>query len=54
MSASAYSLTAMFPSSGFVIKEGEPVIGGMHGDDPLSRHRGQMTPAKHSDLSSAA
>jgi hypothetical protein len=32
MSASAYSLTAMFPSSGFVIVEGEPVIGGLHGE----------------------
>jgi hypothetical protein len=32
MSASAYSLTAMFPSSGFVVTKGEPVIGGLHGE----------------------
>jgi hypothetical protein len=31
MSASAYSLTAMFPSNGFAV-EGEPVIGGLHGE----------------------
>jgi len=31
MSASAYSLTAMFPSSGFVVTGGEAVIGGLHG-----------------------
>src|ERR1700748_3221529 len=30
MSASAYSLSAMFPSSGFEVTVGEPVIGGMH------------------------
>jgi hypothetical protein len=32
MSASAYSLTAMFPSNGFAVLEGQPVIGGMHGE----------------------
>jgi hypothetical protein len=32
MSASAFSLSALFPSSGFAITQGEPVIGGLHGD----------------------
>jgi hypothetical protein len=32
MSASAYSLSAMFPSNGFTVSEGEPVMGGMHGE----------------------
>jgi len=32
MSASAFSLTAMFPSEGFVVTEGEPAIGGLHGE----------------------
>jgi hypothetical protein len=31
MSASAYSLTAIFPINGFVV-EGEPIIGGLHGE----------------------
>jgi hypothetical protein len=31
MSASAYSLTAMIPSEGFEVLEGEPQIGAMHG-----------------------
>jgi hypothetical protein len=31
MSASAYSLTAMVPSTGFEVTCGEPVIGGLHG-----------------------
>ena len=31
MSASAYSLTAMIPSSGFEVTNGAPVIGGLHG-----------------------
>jgi hypothetical protein len=31
MSASAYSLTAMVPSTGFEVTSGEPVIGGLHG-----------------------
>jgi len=35
MSASAFSLSALFPSSGFEVLEGEPVIGGIHGP---SRH----------------
>lgn len=30
MSASAFSLTAMFPTNGFVVTKGEPVIGGLH------------------------
>jgi hypothetical protein len=30
MSASAYSLSAMFLSNGFMVSEGEPVIGGIH------------------------
>ena len=33
MSASAYSLTAIIPADGFVVTKGEPVIGGLHGDD---------------------
>jgi hypothetical protein len=32
MSASAYSLTAMFPTTGFTVTKGEPVIGGLHGE----------------------
>ncbi len=32
MSTSAYSFTAMFPSGGFEVRVGEPVIGGMHGE----------------------
>jgi hypothetical protein len=32
MSASAYSLTAMFPNSAFTVTDGEPVIGGLHGE----------------------
>src|SRR6202000_18906 len=31
MSASAYSLTAMVPSTGFEVTSGTPVIGGLHG-----------------------
>jgi hypothetical protein len=31
MSASAYSLTAMVPSTGFEVTSGGPVIGGLHG-----------------------
>jgi len=31
MSASAFSLTALFPSEHFVVTRGEPVIGGLHG-----------------------
>ncbi len=32
MSASAFSLTAMFTSSDFTVTAGEPVIGGLHGE----------------------
>ena len=31
MSASAYSLSAVIPSKGFAVTDGEPVIGGLHG-----------------------
>lgn len=31
MSASAFSLSILVPSSGFEVVEGEPVIGGLHG-----------------------
>ena len=31
MSSSAFSLTAMVPSSGFKVTQGKPVIGGLHG-----------------------
>ncbi len=33
MTASAYSLSSLFPMNSFEVIEGEPVIGGMHGDD---------------------
>ncbi len=36
MSSSAFSLTAMIPSSGFKVTEGNPVIGGLHG--PQQHH----------------
>jgi hypothetical protein len=32
MSASAFSLSIAIPSEGFAVTEGEPVIGGLHGD----------------------
>lgn len=32
MSSSAYSLSAAIPSEGFEVTQGEPVIGGLHGD----------------------
>jgi hypothetical protein len=32
MSASAFSLTAIFPAECFAVTAGEPVIGGMHGE----------------------
>ncbi len=32
MTGSAYSLTVIVPDSGFDITEGEPAIGGLHGD----------------------
>lgn len=34
MSASAYSLSAGFPAEAFRVTEGEPVIGGLHGETP--------------------
>ena len=33
MSSSAFSLTAIFPSNAFQVTTGEPVVGGLHGDD---------------------
>ena len=33
MSASAFSLSAAIPTQGFEVIQGEPVIGGLHGDD---------------------
>ncbi|MEO6601432.1 MAG: GFA family protein [Polyangiaceae bacterium] len=33
MSSSAFSLTGIFPSDGFEVTRGEPVIGGLHGAD---------------------
>jgi hypothetical protein len=33
MSASAFSLSAAFPSAAFAVTRGEPVIGGLHGAD---------------------
>lgn len=33
MSASAFSCSAAIPTSGFEVTAGEPVIGGVHGDD---------------------
>ena len=32
MSSSAFSLSAAIPSEGFAVTNGEPVIGGLHGD----------------------
>jgi len=32
MTGSAYSLSAAIPSDGFEVTQGEPVIGGLHGD----------------------
>lgn len=31
MTGSAFSLSAAFPSDGFTVTQGEPIIGGMHG-----------------------
>ncbi len=31
MTASAFSLSALYPTGGFEVTEGQPVIGGMHG-----------------------
>lgn len=33
MASSAYSLTMMLPDEGFVVTAGEPVLGGLKGDD---------------------
>jgi hypothetical protein len=33
MTGSAFSLSAAIPSDGFAVMQGEPVIGGLHGDD---------------------
>jgi hypothetical protein len=33
MTASAFSLSAAIPGEGFTVTRGEPVIGGLHGDD---------------------
>jgi hypothetical protein len=33
MTGSAFSLSAAIPSEGFAVTQGEPVIGGLHGDD---------------------
>jgi len=32
MTASAFSLSVLVPSSGFAVTQGEPVIGGLHGE----------------------
>jgi hypothetical protein len=31
MTGSAFSLSTLYPSSGFTVTQGEPVIGGLHG-----------------------
>jgi hypothetical protein len=33
MSSSAYSLSMSIPTAGFLVTQGEPVIGGLHGDE---------------------
>jgi hypothetical protein len=33
MASSAYSLTAIFPTAGFEVTKGEPVVGGLRGED---------------------
>jgi hypothetical protein len=38
MTASAYSLSVLVPAAGFAITRGEPVIGGLHGDDAHHYH----------------
>jgi len=50
MSSSAFSLTAMWLASAFAVTNGEPVIGGLHGNDvrhffcgPLHRLRQDPT-----------
>jgi hypothetical protein len=32
MTASAFSLSVLIPSKGFAVTQGEPIIGGLHGD----------------------
>lgn len=38
MSASAFSLTLTVPADGFVVTQGEPVIGGLHGAEAHHYH----------------
>ncbi|MGJ3625792.1 GFA family protein [Sphingomonas sp. MMS24-JH45] len=38
MSASAFSLSVAIPLDGFALIAGEPVIGGLHGDDVRHHH----------------
>jgi len=38
MSGSAFSLTVTVPSEGFAVIAGEPVIGGLHGDEVRHHH----------------
>jgi hypothetical protein len=38
MSASAFSLSMAIPTEGFHITQGEPVIGGLHGDEVKHHH----------------
>lgn len=38
MTASAYSLSVAVPSEAFEVIDGEPVIGGIHGDDAHHNH----------------
>ena len=38
MSASAFSLSIAVPSDGFEVIQGEPVIGGLHGDQSRHHH----------------
>lgn len=40
MSASAFSTTLTIPTAGFRLVEGDPVIGGLHGDDARHHHCG--------------
>lgn len=38
MTGSAFSTSIAVPSSGFTVTQGEPVIGGLHGDNPRHHH----------------
>ncbi|WP_197422278.1 MULTISPECIES: GFA family protein [Burkholderia] len=38
MSASAFSLSMAIPTQGFRVTEGEPVVGGLHGEQIRHRH----------------